>query len=155
MQHAMPPGVMPLPDSRYLRPSIHPRTAESHRAFQQVCASGDLECVASVVNAESRNAEYLTQGLIAAIYQTHIPIIEYLLDHGAVVDRAVSMAAASVKSLAVFNILLEHKWDINDPVIGSETVLLYVMPHALASASTCIHLQSFSDMLHPLTKVLS
>lgn len=127
----MPPGVMPLPDPKYLRPSIHPRTAELHRAFQQVCASGDLECVASVVNAESRDAEYLTQGLIAAIYQTHIPIIEYLLDHGALIDRAVLMAAASVKSLAIFQILLDHKWDINDPVIANETILLYVMPTAL------------------------
>ena len=127
MQHATPPGLMPLPDPKYLRPSIHPRTVELHRAFQQVCGSGDLECVASVVNAESRNAEYLTHGLIAAIYQSHIPIVEYLLDHGAVIDRAVSMAAASVGSLPVFNLLLEHEWDINDPVIANETVLLYVI----------------------------
>ena len=147
MQHAIPPGVMPLPDPKYLRPSIHPRTAESHRAFQQVCASGDLECVASLVNTESRNAEYLTQGLIAAIYQTHIPVIEYLLDHGAVIDRAVAMATASVKSLAIFKILQEHKWDINEPVTANETVLLYVIPTALPYPGFGICSYSSSDFL--------
>ena len=147
MQHAMPPGVMPLPDPKYLRPSIHPRTAELHRAFQQVCASGDLESVASVVNTESPNAEYLTQGLIAAIYQTHIPIIEYLLDHDAVIDRAASMAAASVKSLAVFKALLEHEWDINEPVIANETVLLYVISTTLPYPGCGIYSHSSSDFL--------
>ena len=147
MQHAMPPGVMPSPDPKYLGPSIHPRTAELHRAFQQVCASGDLECVASVVNSESRNAEYLTQGLMAAIYQTHIPVVEYLLDHGAVIDREVSIAAALVKSLAVFKNLLEHDWDINDPIIANETVLLYVMYTALAYSGYGIYSCSSSEFL--------
>ena len=143
----MPPGVMPLPDPKYLRPSIHPRTAELHRAFEQVCASGDSGCVASLVNTESRDAEYLTRGLIAAIYQTHIPIVEYLLDHRAVIDREVPLAAALVKSLAVFKILLEHKWDINEPVIENKTVLLYVMHTALPYPGFGIYSYPSSEFL--------
>lgn len=121
------PVVMPLPDPKYLRPAIHPRTAELHRVFQQVCASGDLEKVIGLVKAEIRDVEYLTEGLLAAVFQKHFRIVEYLLDQGAVIDRAVANAAASVRSLAIFRLLLERGWDINAPVMGNNTALLYVI----------------------------
>lgn len=117
--------VMPMPHLQYLRPSIRPHTLELHRAFQQVCASGDLAAVVSLLNAESRSAEYLTQGLLAAIYEKRIQIAEYLLNNGAVIDRDVSNAVASMKSIALFELLIEHGWDINSSVMGGETILPY------------------------------
>lgn len=122
---AMPPPVIPMPHPQYLRPSIHLHSLELQRAFQQVCASGDLAAVVNLLNAETRSAEYLTQGLLAAIYEKRIQIAEYLLNNGAAIDRVVPIAAASVKSIALFELLIEHGWDINSPVLGGETILPY------------------------------
>lgn len=109
---------MPMPHSQYLRPSVHPHTLELHRAFQQICAA-----VVSLLNAETRSAEYLTRGLLAAIYEKRIQIAGYLLNSGAVIDHDVSNAVASVKFIALFELLIAHGWDINSSVMGGETVL--------------------------------
>lgn len=126
---------MPVPDPKYLRPSIDPRTAESHQVFRQACASGDLARVTSLAIAETPNAEYLTQGLLAAIYQQRIQIVEYLLNTGAVINRAIPNAAASAKSLAIFRLLVEHGWDVNDTVMGGETILPCVVHTSLQNST--------------------
>lgn len=123
----MQPALMPIPHSRYLRPTLDPATAESHRTFRQTCASGDLPAVTSLIGSQTRNADYLTQGLLAAINQEQIQICEYLINSGAVIDRDISNAAASVKSIPIFKLLVEHGWDVNSPVIGGEPILLFVM----------------------------
>lgn len=122
---ALQPPILPMPHPQYLRPSIHPHTLELYRAFQQVCASGDLAAVASLLHAETRSPEYLTRGLCAAIYENRIQVAEYLLNNGAVIDRDVSNAVAFAKSIVLFELLIEHGWDINSSVMGGETILPY------------------------------
>lgn len=123
-----PPAVlsarMPLPDPKYLRPSIDPTTMESHLQFERECVSGDLANVTKLANVGSRSPEYLTHGLMAAIYQNNVQIVEFILDKGVAIDRAVSVAATSVKSLPIFQLLMEHGWDINAPILGNETALM-------------------------------
>ena len=120
---AMPPARAPLPDPKYLRPSISPWTMELHRQFEQACRSGVLANVAKLVDTGPRSPEYLTEGLCAAIFENNVQIVEFLLNKGVAIDRTVPMAAAQVKSLPIFQLLLEHGWDINAPVMGDGTVL--------------------------------
>lgn len=114
---------IPLPDPEYCRPIIPPWTMELYRQFSQVCASGDLAKVAELVDLEPRSQEYLTQGLRAAIYKKDIRIVEFLLNKVAAIHPEVANAAASVKLLPIFQLLLEHGWDINAPVLGNATIL--------------------------------
>ena len=41
------------------------------------------------------------------------------------IGPGVSNAVASVKSIALFKLLLVHGWDINSSVMGGETILPY------------------------------
>ncbi|CAF9921338.1 MAG: hypothetical protein HETSPECPRED_004497 [Heterodermia speciosa] len=112
---------MPHPEAKYLRPAISPSTTEAERHFAQICASGDYE---KVVESEARTQQYLTQGLCAAIYHKDLRIAEILLNKVASIDSDVLSAAASVKSLPIFQLLLEHGWDINAPFLGNMTMLM-------------------------------
>ncbi len=114
---------MSLPDPKYLRPSIPPWTMKLYRQFEQACRSGVLANVAKLVENESRGPEYLTHGLCAAILEKNVQIVEFLLNKGAVIDRVVAGAAAQVKSLPIFQLLLKHGWDINASVMANQTVL--------------------------------
>lgn len=146
----MPPPavIMPTPDPKYLRPSIPPWIAESHLVFRRACASGDLAKVTSLVGAETRNVEYLTEGLRAAVHQNRTRIADYLLRAGAVIDRTIPIAAMSTRSVAVFQLLIEHGWGINDPVLGGETVLPCVI-HTFLRTSTLlrIHIHEIKSLI--------
>lgn len=94
-----PPAItMPLPDPKYLRPSIDSDSVESR----------------------------LAQNLLTAVYQNSTELVKFFLSKGAVIDRAVLIAAVWVRSPAIFQALLEHGWDINAPIMGNDTALLYV-----------------------------
>ena len=124
---SVPPAMQPigmfLPDPKFLRPSIPPWTMELYREFGKACRSGVIENISKLVDFEPRSPEYLTEGLIAAIFVKNVEIVEYLLNKGAAIDRGVPTAAAQVKSLTIFQLLLEHGWDINASVIANRTVL--------------------------------
>lgn len=81
--------------------------------------------VAILLHAETRSAEYLTRGLRAAIYENRIQVAEYLLNNSAVINRGVSNVVAFVKSVRLFELLIEHGWDINNSVMEGETILPY------------------------------
>lgn len=117
------PPVMPPSDPRYTRPAIHPSAVEAQRIFRQACGSGDFPTVTRLIRSDTRDAEYLTEGLVGAIYQHQIQIAEYLLNVGAVINHYVPYAAADVKSIPIFELLLKHGWDINDPVNHGQTIL--------------------------------
>ena len=124
MKPAIPPSRMPRPEAKYLRPVISPSTTEAERHFAQICASGDYEKVVGIVESEARTQQYLTQGLCAAIYHKDLRIAETLLEKVASIDSDVLSAAASVKSLPIFQLLLEHGWEINAPLFGNMTMLM-------------------------------
>ena len=115
---------MPVPDSRYLRPTVSPVTFQSQQRFAQCCSSGDLEKVSEIVESEPYSPEFLIQELSAAIYKHDLRMIEFLFKKGANIDSQILNAAASVKVLPVFQLLLDHGWDINAPILGNETTLL-------------------------------
>lgn len=121
---AIPLASMPAPDPKYLRPSIGPKTLELQLEFERACASGDLADVAELVDAGPRSPEYLSQGLFSAIYHKNVEIVKLLLGRGVAINRAVPVAAAKARSLPIFQLLLEHGWDINAPVMWGETVLM-------------------------------
>ena len=127
---AIPPGRAPGPAPEYSRPAISPWTDEQWRRFEQACRSGVLANVAELVDTGPRTPEYLTRGLCAAIYHKNIEIVECLLNRGATIDRSIPTAAAWVRSLPIFELLLEHGWDINAPVMGAGTTLMQVQQDA-------------------------
>ncbi|KAL9611324.1 MAG: hypothetical protein Q9167_004007 [Letrouitia subvulpina] len=127
MSPAIPSAGMPVPDSRYCRSSIPPWIMESYRQFSQVCASGDLTKVAELVDSEPCSQQYLNEGLRAAIYKKDVRIVEFLVSKVAAIDPAVADAAATTKFLPVFQLLLEHGWDINAPVLGNQTILTRII----------------------------
>lgn len=117
------PEKAPSQDSEYYLPSILPWDFESHMQFEHACRSGDLTNVTELIDSKPRTRQCLIDGLCGAILETKIPIVEFLLNRGTVIHRAVAMAAAHVKCLRIFQLLLEHGWDVNTPVMGAETVL--------------------------------
>ena len=97
---------------------------ELYRQFEQACRSGVLADVAKLIDTESRSPEYLTRGLCAAAFGNNVHIVQFLLNKGAVIDRTVPMAAARVKSLPIFQLLLEYGWDVNAPIMGDDGTVL-------------------------------
>lgn len=95
-----------------------------YRQFSDICRSGDLEKVAEVVDLEPRSQEYLTQGLCAAIMIKHIQIAEFLLKKVGRIEPEVVLAATSAKSIPIFEILLDHGWDVNAPYPGESSPLM-------------------------------
>ncbi|KAL8898433.1 MAG: hypothetical protein Q9207_006700 [Kuettlingeria erythrocarpa] len=96
--------------------------------FGRVCASGDLATVSELFDTGPRHSypEYLNEGLYRAIFENHVQVAEFLLDNGAVIDRAAPGAAAHTRSLPVFKLLVKHGWDINTPIMRDITPLMYV-----------------------------
>ena len=91
--------------------------------FEHACRSGNLATVTELIDSKPRTRHCLIDGLVGAILENNIQIVKFLLDRGTVIHRAVAMAAAHVKSLSIFQLLLEHGWDINTPVMRAGTVL--------------------------------
>lgn len=118
------PQVMAIPD---LDPRYHPSYEASKaldRIYQAIEAE-NLQAVRSLVEDESYNPtpHYLSQALAKAIWSTRISIVQYLLDHGAGIDRGVVGAAAKAKSLAIFEMMVQAGWDVNSPKFRGHTVL--------------------------------
>lgn len=61
--------------------------------------------------------------MLHAVFQNNVQTVEYLLNKGATIDRGIAGAAAHVKFLPVFKLLLEHGWDIEASHIANRTVL--------------------------------
>ena len=120
----MQPARMPLPESRYLRPTTSPAAHNSQRQFAEICGSGDIKKVAEIVESDHHDQEYLTRGLCAAIYNHDLRIVEYLLKKVTSTRPDVLNAAASVRSLPIFQLLIDHRWDINMPILGDMTSLM-------------------------------
>lgn len=108
------------------RRAFDPKTCELMQRFARVCASGDLASVSKLVDTGPRHSypEYLSGGLTRAILGKQIQVTEFLLDKGAVMDRAAPGAAARTRSLPVFKLLRKHGWDINFPIMQDITPLM-------------------------------
>jgi hypothetical protein len=63
--------------------------------------------------------------LLTALAHNHAEIASYLLAHGVPVGLLDIQQAIETRSMAIFNVLLQHAWNINQPL--SET-----QPPALA-----------------------
>ena len=96
---------------------------KSYRQFSEVCQSGDLTEVAELMDMEPRSQQYLNDGLRAAIYKKDVRIVGFILNKIAKITPEVALAAAAAKSLAIFQLVLEHGWNINAPILGDSTAL--------------------------------
>lgn len=103
--------------------------------------SGDLKDVQSFVDRFRPVPKDLHHSLHEAVSRGQLDVIRYLLEQGAPIDARIAWVAAfRAKSIPVFELLLEHAWDINAPVEGSKTALAYVLlafgssPHVHDSA---------------------
>ncbi|KAL8832367.1 MAG: hypothetical protein Q9170_004903, partial [Blastenia crenularia] len=100
---------------------------ELYRQFQEVCASGDLTKVAEIVDSEPRSQEYLNAGLRFAIYKADIRIVEFLLRKVETINADIARAAIEARSIPIFQMLLDHGWDINAPVLAGSTMVTRVL----------------------------
>ena len=120
---AMPPLGMTISRPNFTRPCIPSWTEELYRQFRETCRSEVFEDVCKLVDAEPRSSEYLTECLLHAVLVNNLPIVKYLLNKGATTNRAIPGAAAHVKSLTIFKLLLEDGWNINASAMANQTVL--------------------------------
>ena len=95
-----------------------------YRHFSEICRAGDIKKVAKLVELEPRSQEYLTKGLCAAIMNKHIHIAEFLLNLVGSIEPEVVLAATLAKSIPIFEILLDHSWDVDAPYPGDSSPLL-------------------------------
>lgn len=94
------------------------------------CRQGDLEKVVSLVEQwesdSSRpgpKAEDLRPALSWAAQESHSTIVRYLLEHGAQIDADVMTFATYGDSPGVWQVFLDHGWDINSRCGTNATVL--------------------------------
>lgn len=97
--------------------------------FGRACASGDSELVKSLLDQapsslEWFRLEYLERGLFLAISCKKPNIAKLLLDQGAQISGGTSLAAERARSIEMFELLLNHGWDVNLPSLHDWTVLL-------------------------------
>lgn len=107
-------------------PSIEPTTAASLHTFAEACANGNIDTVAVLATGDDHypNTQYyLNHGLLTSVIHKQLPIARFLLSRGATITPSIAMAAVKGECLPVFELLVEHGWDINSPVMGGQTAL--------------------------------
>jgi hypothetical protein len=67
-----------------------------------------------LVAGQNRSSHVLNQGLHAAIQARHEPVARYLLENGAEMASLAIEFAAQSKSMAIFRLLMDHGWKVND-----------------------------------------
>ena len=107
-------------------PSIPFRKREAIELVEQASQSSDLETIRSLVHEHNLTSEDLQRALYWAVRSKEPQIIRYFLDQGVRIGRRAALAAAAVRSLAVYMLLAEYGWDVNAPLSGGETTIMYV-----------------------------
>jgi hypothetical protein len=96
-------------------PNPLPSDAIPVRQVAAACRSGDLDLVIELVAGQNRSAHVLNHGLYAAIQAGHEPVARYLLENGVEMTPLVIEYATKSKSIAIFRLLMDHGWKVNDP----------------------------------------
>src|SRR5438067_8530990 len=93
------------------------------RDIFDVIDSDDLEEVISLTDTFNPTQERLTLCLGSACRMNHPQIARYLLSKGArISDLAIYAACFRGKSIGIFEVLVDHGWDINR-LVGSRPAL--------------------------------
>jgi hypothetical protein len=108
-----PRNFKPLHITRPTNPL--PSDAIPVRQVAAACRSGDLDLVIELVAGQNRSAHVLNHGLYAAIQAGHEPVARYLLENGVEMTPLVIEYATKSKSIAIFRLLMDHGWKVNDP----------------------------------------
>jgi len=98
-------------------------------ALDEACRAGDLRKAFDVL--DSLDHSYVSEDLQFSLYLAfaggHVHIARYLFDRGATVDWMVASGAifseAGIDLIQVFEMMLEHGWDVNEGVSGAHTAL--------------------------------
>lgn len=126
-----------IPASYVPPPSFTPRSVEHYppkevTPLANASASGDLDTIKRILGsylADRSPEKYALQEfwpvLLTALAYDYPEIVSYLLDVGIPLALVHVQQAIETKSAAVFDVLLRHGWNINEPL--SET-----QPSALA-----------------------
>ena len=102
------------------------RKREAIELVEQASRSSDLDTISSLVHEHHLTSEDLQAALSWAVRGKEPQIIRYFLDQGVRIGRRAALAAAAVRSLAVYMLLVEYGWDVNAPLAGGQTTLMYV-----------------------------
>lgn len=109
--------------------SVSPGRATRIPALDEACRAGDLQKAIDVL--DSLDHSYVSEDLQFSLYLAfaggHLHIARYLFDRGATVGGSVASGAISSEAardlIHVFEMMLEHKWDVNEGVHGANTAL--------------------------------
>ena len=107
-------------------PPIPFRKREAIELVEQASRSSDLDTISSLVHEHHLTSEDLQIALSWAVRGKQPQIIRCFLDQGVRIGRRAAVAAAAVRSLAVYMLLVEYGWDVNAPLAGGQTTLMYV-----------------------------
>lgn len=87
------------------------------------CSSGDLTALRQAFDGQTADHELdsydeykLWPLLSEAVVQDRPQIVSFLLDMGVPVSEVVVKYALEAKSTAIFEVLLEHNWDFQEPM---------------------------------------
>ena len=95
----------------------HMELEEMKQDFLQHCGAGDLEWITAFVKDKRLSERSLTDGLSAAVQHRKHNVANFLLNKGAVISPGIVVDANIFdKSVEVFQLLLDHGWNINEPV---------------------------------------
>lgn len=90
-------------------------------------ATGNLDAVQRILSQDhGLPPETLCPALAAAVLNSQVTIVTYLLDHDVPMNQGLFLFATESKSFQILQAFLDHGWDINTPVDA-------LRPPALAS----------------------
>jgi hypothetical protein len=129
---------MPDPPHRVDPPTISIPADGSLGAFFEACRSGDLERVTGLVQGHNRPEDYLSRGLLAATAAGQAAVTRYLLEQGGRIEPfPVLLSATRGGSLAVFQALKDHGWDVRAEGYKVLPYVSWVMPCLFVCRIAC------------------
>lgn len=109
--------------------SVAPGRPTRIPALDEACRAGDLRKTIDVLDRldHSYVSEDLQFSLYLAFAGGHVHIARYLFDRGATVGGLVASGAifseAGVDLIPLFELMLEHEWDVNEGLSDAHTAL--------------------------------
>ncbi|MCJ1379688.1 hypothetical protein MMC17_002790 [Xylographa soralifera] len=101
--------------------------AQALALVEQASFSGDLGTIISLIDKHHFSSEELQFALGSAVRGNQPQTIRYFLDQGVQIGQRAALAAARLKSLTVYQLLVQYRWDVNTPLGAGRTALAYVM----------------------------